>query len=300
MTLKRMVADSKPLHVSFEFFPPKSPESEDQLWRSIRRLEPLGPSFVSVTYGAGGSTRDRTHATVKRIVEETQLTPAAHLTCVAAPREEIDDVVRGYWDAGVRHVVALRGDMPEAGASYAAHEQGYASTPELIEAIRKIAPFEISVSAYPEKHPDSASLDADVELLKRKVGAGASRAITQFCFDLEAIARLRDRVVMEGLDIPLVPGLMPTTNFKGIARMAQRCGAAMPQWLSKLYAGLDDDAETRKIVAAAVLAEQVERLSALGFDHFHFYTLNQADLTYAACRMLGIQPTATDLQKAAQ
>ena len=301
MTLKRMVADNKPLKVSFEFFPPKTAEMEDQLWRSIRRLEPLGPSFVSVTYGAGGSTRDRTHATVKRIVEETRLTPAAHLTCVAAPRAEIDEVVRGYWDAGVRHIVALRGDMPEAGSAYCAHPQGYASTPDLIEGIRRIAPFEVSVSAYPEKHPDSASIESDVELLKRKVASGASRAITQFCFDLEAIARLRDRVVMEGLDIPLVPGLIPTTNFKSIARMAGRCGAQVPDWLSRLYGGLDDDAETRKIVAAAVLAEQVERLSALGFDNFHFYTLNQADLTYAACRMLGLQPASADKHaKAAQ
>lgn len=290
MTLKRMVADSKPLKVSFEFFPPKTADMEEQLWRSIRRLEPLQPSFVSVTYGAGGSTRDRTHATVKRIVEETSLTPAAHLTCVAAPKGEIEDVVRSYWDAGVRHIVALRGDMMEPGASYCAHPRGYCSTPELIESICKVAPFEVSVSAYPEKHPDSASLDRDMELLKEKVAAGATRAITQFCFDLEAIARLRDRVVLEGLDIPLVPGLMPTTNFKGIARMAQRCGAKMPDWLTRLYEGLDDDAETRKIVAAAVLAEQVERLSALGFDNFHFYTLNQADLTYAACRMLGLQP----------
>ena len=301
MTLKRMVADSKPLKVSFEFFPPKTPQMEEQLWSSIRRLEPLHPSFVSVTYGAGGSTRDRTHATVRRILGETRLTPAAHLTCVAAPREEIDRVVKGYWDAGVRHIVALRGDMPEEGTRYSAHPQGYASTPELIEGIRKVAPFEVSVSAYPEKHPDSPSLDSDIELLKRKVGAGASRAITQFCFDLEAIARLRDRVVIEGLDVPLVPGLIPTTNFKAIRRMAERCGAHMPPWLSQLYDGLDDDPETRKIVAAAVLAEQVERLSALGFDNFHFYTLNQADLTYAACRMLGIQPIGTHaLASAAQ
>ncbi len=300
MTLKRMVADSRPLKVSFEFFPPKTPQMEEQLWSSIRRLEPLRPAFVSVTYGAGGSTRDRTHATVKRIVEETQLTPAAHLTCVAAPRAEIDEVVRGYWEAGVRHIVALRGDMPDEGAPYCAHPQGYASTPELIAGIRKTAPFEVSVSAYPEKHPDSPSLDSDIELLKRKVDAGAGRAITQFCFDLEAIARLRDRIVLEGLDIPLVPGLIPTTNFRSIRRMAERCGARVPAWLAQLYEGLDDDPETRKIVAAAVLAEQVERLSALGFDNFHFYTLNQADLTYAACRMLGIRPTQPSYAKAAQ
>lgn len=300
MTLKRMVADSKPLKVSFEFFPPKTKEMEDQLWASIRRLEPLRPAFVSVTYGAGGSTRDRTHATVRRMLEETSLTPAAHLTCVAAPKAEIDAVVKAYWDAGVRHIVALRGDMPEEGAAYRAHPQGYGSTPDLIEGIRKIGPFEVSVSAYPEKHPDSPSLDSDIELLKRKVGAGAGRAITQFCFDLEAIARLRDRIVMEGLDIPLVPGLIPTTNFKSIRRMAERCGARVPPWLAQLYEGLDDDPETRRIIAAAVLAEQVERLSALGFDKFHFYTLNQADLTYAACRMMGIRPNESSLAKAAQ
>ena len=254
-----------PIKVSFEFFPPKTPEMEDQLWRAIARLEPLKPSFVSVTYGAGGSTRDRTHNTVKRIVEETSLAPAAHLTCVAAPRGEIDDVVRGYWDAGIRHIVALRGDMPVAGASYSAHDAGYASTPELIEAIKRIAPFEVSVSAYPERHPDSASLDHDVELLKRKVEAGAGRAIGQFCFDIDAISQLRDRASDAGIAVPIVPGLMPTTNFKGVQRMAKLCGARIPDWLARLYEGLDQDPESRKIIAAAVLAEQVGQLRARGF-----------------------------------
>jgi len=281
-----------PIKVSFEFFPPKTPEMEDQLWRAIARLEPLKPSFVSVTYGAGGSTRDRTHNTVKRIVEETSLAPAAHLTCVAAPRGEIDDVVRGYWDAGIRHIVALRGDMPVAGASYSAHDAGYASTPELIEAIKRIAPFEVSVSAYPERHPDSASLDHDVELLKRKVEAGAGRAIGQFCFDIDAISQLRDRASDAGIAVPIVPGLMPTTNFKGVQRMAKLCGARIPDWLARLYEGLDQDPESRKIIAAAVLAEQVGQLRARGFEQFHFYTLNQADLTYAACRILGLGDTA--------
>ncbi len=290
MSLKNLVADDRPIKASFEFFPPKTAEMEEQLWRAVKRLEPLSPAFVSVTYGAGGSTRDRTHATVKRIVEETSLNPAAHLTCVAAPRGEIDEVVRGYWDAGVRHIVALRGDMPEAGVPYAAHPQGYASTPELIEGVRRIAPFSVSVSCYPERHPDSPSLEHDIDVLKRKVDAGASRAIAQFCFDNDAIAQLRDRATAAGIFVPIIPGLMPTTNFKGIARMAARCGASIPAWLSRLYEGLDNDLESRRIVAAAVLVEQVQELRAHGFNQFHFYTLNQADLTYATCRILGLAP----------
>jgi methylenetetrahydrofolate reductase (NADPH) len=279
MSLQHLQGDGAPIKASFEFFPPKTLEMEENLWRAIRRLEPLKPDFVSVTYGAGGSTRDRTHNTVKRIVEETSLAPAAHLTCVGARRSEIDDVVRGYWDAGIRHIVALRGDMPVAGAAYCAAEDGYASTPELIE---------VSVSAYPERHPDSASLNHDVELLKRKVEAGAGRAIGQFCFDIDAISHLRDRAADEGISVPIVPGLMPTTNFKGVQRMAKLCGARIPDWLARLYEGLDQDPESRKIIAAAVLAEQVGQLRSRGFDQFHFYTLNQADLTYAACRILGL------------
>jgi methylenetetrahydrofolate reductase (NADPH) len=289
MTLQRLGAKPDSISVSFEFFPPKTPAMEEQLWRAIRRLEPLAPSFVSVTYGAGGSTRDRTHATVKRIVEETRLIPAAHLTCVAATCEEIDEVVRLYWNSGVRHIVALRGDMPETGASYRPHPNGYRSTPELVAGIRNIAPFEVSVGTYPERHPDSPSLDEDIDLLKAKIDAGAVRAIGQFCFETAAIARFRDRARARGLTVPLVPGLMPSTNFSGVARMAERCGAAVPQWLRQLYDGLDDDLESRKAIAAAVLAEQVEQLRAEGFDQFHFYTLNQADLTYAACRLLGIR-----------
>jgi methylenetetrahydrofolate reductase (NADPH) len=291
MSLQRFAAGSTPLKVSFEFFPPKNPEMEEQLWRSIRRLEPLAPAFVSVTYGAGGSTRDRTHTTVKRIVEETTLQPAAHLTCVATSREEIDEVVRGYWEAGIRHIVALRGDTTEPGARYRAHNSGYQSTAELVAAIKRIAPFEVSVSAYPESHPDSESFDRDLDILAQKIDAGATRAIGQFCFDAEAFARLRDRAAARGIDIPIVPGLMPTTNFKGVVRMSGRCGAQVPGWLTQLYDGLDDDPDSRKAIAAAVLAGQVEDLRALDFDQFHFYTLNQADLTYAACRLLGMQPT---------
>jgi methylenetetrahydrofolate reductase (NADPH) len=290
MSLKDLVAEARPIGASFEFFPPKTAEMEEQLWRAIKRLEPLQPAFVSVTYGAGGSTRDRTHHTVKRIVEETTLKPAAHLTCVAATRHEVDDVVRSYWQAGVRHIVALRGDTPDADAPYAADPKGYMSTPELIAGIRAVAPFAVSVSCYPERHPDSPSYEHDLDLLKRKVEAGASRAIGQFCFNNDAVARLRDRADRWGISVPIVPGLMPSTNYKGVARMAARCGASIPPWLASLYEGLDGDLESRRIVASAVLAEQVQELHAHGFDQFHFYTLNQADLTYATCRILGLVP----------
>lgn len=290
MTLRDLVANPNPITVSFEFSPPKTDEAEQLLWGCIRRLEPLSPSFVSVTYGAGGSTRERTHATVKRIVEETSLKPAAHLTCVAHPKREIDEIVAGYWNAGVRHIVALRGDMPNMEGRYCPHPVGYASTPELIEGIRNIAPFEISVSAYPERHPDSPSRGHDIALLKEKVDAGACRALTQFGFDSELLARFRDDAVAAGVHVPIVPGLIPTTNIKGISRMAAKAGATVPEWLSSLYRGLEKDLDTRRVIAATVLAEQVEELRALGFDEFHFYTLNQADLTYATCRLLGLRP----------
>lgn len=291
MSLRDLVAKGAAPTVSFEFSPPKTQEAEEKLWQCIRRLEPLQPSFVSVTYGAGGSTRERTHATVKRIVDETALKPAAHLTCVAHTKAEIEDIVRGYWDSGIRHLVALRGDMPgAAGAPYCAHPQGYASTPELIAGLKQIAPFEISCSAYPEKHPDSASIDHDVDLLKAKVDAGASRALTQFGFDSDVLARFRDRAARAGVTVPIVPGLIPTTGIKGVNRMAATAGASVPEWLNKLYEGLDGDVDSRRIIAAAVLAEQVQELRERGFEEFHFYTLNQADLTYAACRMLGLAP----------
>ncbi|WP_339832517.1 methylenetetrahydrofolate reductase [NAD(P)H] [uncultured Parvibaculum sp.] len=278
--------------VSFEFFPPKTPEMEQTLWRSIRRLEPLAPEFVSVTYGAGGSTRERTHATVKRILDETTLEPVAHLTCVGASRAEVDDVIRGYWNAGIRHIVALRGDMPELGAPYQPHPDGYQSTPELIAGIRKIGDFDVIVSAYPEKHPESTSMEADIELLKRKIDAGATRAITQFVFDTEKHVRFLEKVRGAGISVPIVPGIMPTTNFKGTRRMAARCGASIPSWLENYYIGLDDELETRKLIAAYVATEQVNRLRGYGFDRFHFYTLNQADLTFAICHVLGLRPQA--------
>ena len=279
-----------PVQVSFEFSPPKNEEAEVALWNAIRRLEPLAPTFVSVTYGAGGSTRERTHATVKRIVEETSLKPAAHLTCVAASRGEIDDIVRAYWDAGIRHIVALRGDMPNMSGPYQPHPQGYQSTPELIAGIQRIASFEVSVSFYPEKHPDSPSLQHDIDLLKQKVDAGATRALGQFCFDNAITARFRDAAASAGISIPIIPGIMPATNFNGVQRMASKIGASIPEALARAYKGLDEDVETRRILAASVLTEQVRELRTLGFGQFHFYTLNQANLTYAACRILGILP----------
>lgn len=281
---------SDPVTVSFEFFPPKSDEMDVKLWKCIERLAPLAPNFVSVTYGAGGSTRERTHATVKRIVEETALKPAAHLTCVGASKGEVDDVIASYWDAGIRHIVALRGDMPEMGAAYAPHAQGYKSTPDLIKGIKAIGDFEVSVSAYPERHPDSGSVDQDVELLKAKIDAGATRAITQFAFDTSVHGDFLERSAKAGIKVPIVPGIMPTTNFNGIRRMSERCGAHVPEWLADYYYGLDDDLPTRKLIAATVAAEQVHELKRIGYRDFHFYTLNQADLTYAICHILGFKP----------
>jgi methylenetetrahydrofolate reductase (NADPH) len=290
MTLKDMIGNGRPLSVSFEFSPPKTEEAEAALWAAIKRLEPLQPEFVSVTYGAGGSTRERTHLTVKRIVEETSLKPAAHLTCVGASRREIDGIVEAYWQAGIRHIVALRGDMPGMAGPYKPHSDGYRSTPELIAGIKQIAPFEISVSFYPERHPDSPDHSHDIRLLKAKMDAGASRALGQFCFDNEATSRFREEAAKAGITIPIIPGIMPTTSFRGVERMAAKCGAAIPPWLLRAYDGLDEDLESRRIIAAAVLADQVRDLRARGFDQFHFYTLNQANLSYAACRLLGLRP----------
>jgi methylenetetrahydrofolate reductase (NADPH) len=285
------------LAVSFEFFPPRTDEMEAQLWRSIARLAPLEPSFVSVTYGAGGTTRERTHATIKRILAETNLKPAAHLTCVGTSRAEVDEIVGGYWQSGVKHIVALRGDMPEPGP-YAQVSNGYESTPDLIRGIRKVAPFEVSVSAYPERHPDSPSVEHDYALLKAKIDAGANRAITQFVYDTDVVLRFADRAYREGIRIPIVPGIMPATNFKGVVRMAKRCGASIPETLARKFEGLDEDLETRKLIAATVAAEQVERLRRHGFDSFHFYTLNQADLTFAICHLLGVRAQAPGRQAA--
>lgn len=276
--------------VSFEFFPPRTPEMEDALWRAVKRLEPLCPRFVSVTYGAGGSTRERTHATVIRILRETTLVPAAHLTCVGASRDEVDAVAREYWNAGIRHLVALRGDPVDPKAGYQAHPEGYPYAADLIAGLKRIGEFDISTAAYPEIHPEATSSQADLDNLKRKVDAGASRAITQFFFNVEDFLRFRDRVRMAGITVPLVPGVLPVSNFRQVVRFAGMCGAAVPAWLAHDFEGLDDDPETRKLVAATVAADQCRRLFSEGVSDFHFYTLNRADLTYAICHMLGLRP----------
>jgi methylenetetrahydrofolate reductase (NADPH) len=285
--------------ISFEFFPPKTEEMERSLWETISRLAPLVPNFVSVTYGAGGSTRERTHSTIARILKETNLTPAAHLTCVNAPRGEIDDVVAQYHDVGVRHIVALRGDPTTGiGTAYAAHPDGYKTSADLVASIKKRYPdIEVSVSAYPEKHPESADFDADIDTLKAKVDAGAARAITQVFFDNDLYFRYLDRVRARGIDIPIVPGIMPMHNFKQARSFVTRAGTSVPSWLAEKFEGLDDDPETRKLVAAAVAAGQVQKLAKHGVETFHFYTMNRADLVFAISHLLGIRPQAA--QKAA-
>jgi methylenetetrahydrofolate reductase (NADPH) len=285
------ISPSRGARISFEFSPPKTEEMEATLWGSIEGLAPLEPSFVSVTYGAGGSTRERTHATLQRIIAETALTPAAHLTCVAATRGDVDDVVRSYRDSGIRHIVALRGD-PEAGtgARYVPHPGGYANAAALVAGIREIGDFEISVAAYPEKHPDSPSIAADIDMLKRKVDAGASRAITQFFFGNDLYERYVERVRAAGVTIPIVPGIMPVRSLSQITRFAARCGASVPAWLAERFAGIEDDPAARQRAAAMVAAEQVLDLSDRGIADFHFYTLNHADLVLTICRLLGISP----------
>ena len=283
------------MQVSFEFFPPKTEEMDVALWESITRLAPLQPSFVSVTYGAGGSTRERTHATVARLVRETDLKPAAHLTCVAATRAEVDDVIRSYHAAGVRHIVALRGDaLGGPGSTFEPHPGGYATSTALVEGIRRIADFEVTVSAYPEKHPESATMDVDIDVLKAKVDAGATRAITQFFFDNDHYLRFVDRVRARGINIPILPGIVPVQNFRQTASFAKKTGASVPQWLADRFEGLDDDPATRRLIAAAVAAEQVLDLVDQGVTDFHFYTMNKADLVYAICHLLGLRPQVSE------
>lgn len=288
--LPPFLPDPEGLEVSFEFFPPRTEEMEQRLWACVKRLEPLAPRFVSVTYGAGGSTRERTHATVVRILRETNLTPAAHLTCVGATREEVDAVARHYWEAGVRHVVALRGDPPAGAGPYAPHPGGYAYAVDLVAGLKEVADFEISVACYPEIHPEAPSAAFDLDNLKRKIDAGASRAITQFFFEDDLYHRFVDRARAAGITVPIVPGILPVTNFARVVQFAAKCGASVPKWLAVMFEGLDEDPETRKLVAATVAAEQCQRLQAGGVKEFHFYTLNRADLTFAICHMLGLRP----------
>ncbi|WP_198912328.1 methylenetetrahydrofolate reductase [NAD(P)H] [Parvularcula mediterranea] len=282
------------LSVSFEFFPPKTEKMAETLWASVDKLAPLGPSFVSVTYGAGGSTRERTHDTVERIVRDTDIPVAAHLTTVSATKAEVDSVLKRYWDSGVKHIVALRGDPPEGvGEKYVPNPEGYAGAAELCEGASAIAPFEITVGCYPEKHPESPSLAYDIDLLKRKIDNGATRAITQFFYENDVYERYVERVRAAGIDIPIVPGIMPVTNFKALKRMSKLCQATVPKRYAKLFDHLDDDPKTRQLVAATVAAEQCHDLADRGVDHFHFYTLNRSELAYALCHMLGVRPAET-------
>jgi methylenetetrahydrofolate reductase (NADPH) len=275
--------------VSFEFFPPKTDEAEQKLWATIERLASLAPRFVSVTYGAGGSTRERTHATVVRIRRETTLEPAAHLTCVASSRAEIDEVAHHYAEAGIRHIVALRGDPPSGAAAYAPHPEGYAYAADLVAGLKRVADFEISVAAFPEVHPEARSAGADLDNLKRKIDAGANRAITQFFFDPDVYLSFVERVRAAGIHVPIVPGILPVTNFAQVKKFAALCGADVPDWIAAQFDGLDEDPETRRLVAASIAAEQCRLLQANGVNEFHFYTLNRADLTVAICHMLGVR-----------
>lgn len=283
--------------VSFEFFPPKDETMEQTLWQSVDRLLPLQPRFVSVTYGADGSTRTRTHNIVTRIQKSTTLTAAPHLTCVGAPKEEILDIARNYWSHGIRHIVALRGDPPQGcGGKYVPHPGGFAYAVDLVKGLKSVADFEISVATYPEKHPEAPSEAFELENLKAKLDAGAQRAITQFFFDPEAFLRFRDRCAAAGISASIVPGILPITRFPQMLRMAQRCGASVPDWLVHRFDGLDDDADTRRMIAAAVAIEQVQALQKHGVQEFHFYTLNRYELTYAICHSLGVRPQPNGLK----
>jgi methylenetetrahydrofolate reductase (NADPH) len=278
------------IEVSFEFFPPKTEKMEQVLWESVKTLEPLAPRFVSVTYGAGGSTRERTHATVARIQRETSLQAAAHLTCVEASRGEVDDIARAYWDAGIRHIVALRGDPPEAGKAFAPHPQGYANAAELVAGLKKVAPFEISVACYPECHPDSPTAVHDLDNLRRKIDAGADRAISQFFFSPACFLKFRDEVAAAGISAEITPGILPVSNVAQTRKFAAMCGATIPPWLDRLFEGLDDLPAARQLVAATVAAELCAQLYSGGVRQFHFYTLNRAELSYAICHLLGLRP----------
>jgi len=282
-----------PVRVSFEFFPPKTEKMAESLWEAVKRLEPLNPSFVSVTYGAGGSTRERTHDTVTRIAKETTMKPAAHLTCVAATQDEIDEIANEYWEAGINHIVALRGDPPDGESTYVPHPGGYAYASDLVSGLKNKHDYEISVAAYPEGHPQSKSLDDDIDNLKRKIDAGATRAISQYFFDVDLFRRFRDRVAAAGIDVPVIPGILPVTNFATVVKFSNACGTSVPEWMYRAFDGLDEDPETRKLVASTIAYEQVQALAEDGIEDFHFYTLNRADLTFAICHLLGIRPQTT-------
>lgn len=274
--------------ISFEFFPPKSAETEAKLWDVVNELSVIGPDFVSITYGAGGSTRDRTHKCVKHIVTKTDLKPAAHLTCVAASKSEVDEVIEDYANAGVKHIVALRGDMPDM-AAFSPHPDGYSGSVELVESLAKRGGFDITVSAYPEKHPESDNMQTDIDLLKAKIDAGATRAITQFVFDTEQYYRFRDLLADNQINIPVIPGIMPTTNFKGVLRMSEACGASVPEWMKNKFDGLDEDLESRRALAIEIAIDQCRDLINSGFENLHFYTLNQATVTKAVCNALCLE-----------
>ena len=280
----------RPPAVSFEFFPPRDDAGWTQLWATIEKLAPFRPAFVSVTYGAGGTTRERTDRIVRRIRTETALEPAAHITCVGAASSEIDALAKSWWEAGIRHIVALRGDAPAGEGKFTPHPRGYFNAAHLVAGLKKIADFDIAVAAYPEKHPDSPTVEADLDNLKRKIDAGGGTAITQFFFDAELFLRFRDRVRKEGITAPLVPGILPITNFARAVDFAKRCGASVPGWLAELFQGLDDDPEQRQLVAAATACDLCQRLAAEGVERFHFYTLNRPQLTAAICRRLGLKP----------
>lgn len=284
---------SAAIDVSFEFFPPADAAMEATLWRSVQQLAPLQPRFVSVTYGADGSTRTRTHNVVTRIQRETALTGAPHLTCVGATRDEVRSIARDYWAQGVRHIVALRGDPPKGAARYEPHPHGFAYAADLVAGLRSVADFDISVAAYPEGHPEAASMPADLDNLKRKIDAGATRAITQFFFETDLFLRFRDRAAAAGITASIVPGILPITRFPQVLRFAQMCGASVPDWLRERFAGLDEDADTRRMIAAHVAIEQVSRLQSHGVNEFHFYTLNRAELTFAICHAIGVRPNPT-------
>jgi methylenetetrahydrofolate reductase (NADPH) len=285
-----MSAPVAPISVSFEFFPPADAAMEATLWASIERLAPLAPRFVSVTYGADGSTRERTHNVVTRIQQRTTLTGAPHLTCIGAPRAEILDIARAYWRQGIRHLVALRGDPPQGLRRFVPRADGFAYACDLVAGLRQAAPFEISVACYPEVHPEAPSAQADLDNLRRKLDAGATRAITQFFYDTEVFLRFRDRCAAAGIRAPIVPGVLPITRFAQVLRFARNCGASIPAWLHERFAGLDEDAETRRLIAASVAIEQVQELTRHGVREFHFYTLNRAELSYAICHTLGLRP----------